>query len=95
MIITLVKDRSNDGYGIICTPLHLKENNDFRINVSLQSFLQRSILLLLILSEIHLDVFPSVISLLSICQRFPMYGATDEELAEAMAIAGQTDHFLK
>ena len=61
----------------------------------MQSLLQRSILLLLILFEIHLDVFPSAISLLSICQRFPMYGATDEELAEAVAIAGQTDHFLK
>ena len=24
-----------------------------------------------------------------------MYGATDEELAEAVAIEGQTDHFLK
>jgi hypothetical protein len=24
-----------------------------------------------------------------------MYGATDEELAEAVAIVGQTDYFLK
>jgi hypothetical protein len=69
----------------------LKENNDFRINASLQSFLQGSTLLLLILFEIHLDIFPSAISLLSICQRFLMYGATDEELEEAVANAGQTN----
>jgi hypothetical protein len=68
----------------------LKENNDFRINASLQSFLQQSILLLLILFEIHLDIFPSAISLLSICQRFLMYGATDEGLEEAVANVGQT-----
>jgi hypothetical protein len=68
----------------------LKENNDFRINASLQSFLQGSILLLLILFNIHLDVFPSAISLLSSYQRFLMHDATDEELEEAVANAGQT-----